>query len=110
MNLFKNTTLFSMALIFALCMICGCAWNLHPIDVSNVQSNVVKGVTTTADIEKTYGKPYNAGISKDGTSYYYYLSANPVTGASQDFTFYFDKDGKVASYATEYPTSNPLTK
>jgi len=85
----------------AICLISGCAFNLKPIDVSQVQASVVKGQTTTVDIERMYGTPYNKGISKDGTAYYYYLSAKPLTAASQEFTFYFDKDGKVASYATE---------
>ena len=66
---------------------------------------VVKGTTTMKDIETTYGKPFDAGKSKDGTSFYYYLSADPLTGSSQHFTFYFDKNGKVVRYATECPAS-----
>jgi hypothetical protein len=88
----------------------GCAFNLKPIDVNQVQSNVVKGKTTIAEIENMYGTPYNKGISKDGNTYYYYLSANPFSGSSQDFTFYFDNNGKVSNYASEYPGGNPLLK
>ena len=104
----KTTVTIAMLLMF--CVLGGCAWSLKPIDISTVQSGVVKGKTTMAEIEANYGTPYNKGLMKDGTTYYYYLSANPLTGASQDFTFYFDKDGKVASYASEYPGGNPLLK
>ncbi len=88
----------------------GCAFNLKPIDVGQVQTNVVKGKTTMAEIETMYGKPYNKGLTNDGITYFYYLSANPLTGSSQDFTFYFDKNGRVSNYSTEYPGGNPLLK
>jgi hypothetical protein len=100
----------TIAMSLILCVLSGCAWSVKPIDISKVQSGVVKGETTMTEIETTYGAPYDKGIMKDGTTYYYYLSMNPLSGASQDFTFYFNKDGKVATYASEYPGGNPLLK
>jgi hypothetical protein len=100
----------TIAMLLILCVMGGCAWSVKPIDISTVQSGVVKGKTTPTEIEAAYGTPYDKGIMKDGTTYYYYLSANPLSGASQDFTFYFDKNGKVAAYASEYPGGNPLLK
>ena len=95
----------SIVAIFVL----GCAHSSKPIDINHVQANVVKGQTTMAEIEAMYGSPNNKGISKDGTQYYCYLYAGFLSTASQDFTFYFDKNGKVAAYASEYPGANPLT-
>lgn len=100
----------TIATLLMFCVLGGCALNLKPIDIGKVQSGVVKGKTTMAEIEATYGTPYEKGIMKDGTAYYYYSSLNPLTSASQDFTFYFDKGGKVATYASEYPGGNPFLK
>lgn len=106
----KNMIRLGMVIGIISILVCGCAFNLKPIDIGHVQANVVKEKTTIAEIESMYGTPYNKGISTDGNAYYYYLSANPFSGSSQDFTFYFDKNGKVASFASEYPGGNPLLK
>ena len=87
----------------------GCAMSLKAIDIDHVQKNVEKGKTTKEDIGKMYGSPYEKGILKDGTGYFYYLYASPF-GSSQDFTFYFDKESRVVSYASEYPGGNPMLK
>lgn len=106
MRKYLNLALF---MFFAVILLAGCAASHKPIDVGHVQSNVVKGKTTMAEVENMYGTPYNKGILKDGTQFFYYLYASHLTGASQDFTFYFDKNGQVANYATEYPGGSPLT-
>lgn len=80
------------------------------IDVIQVQQAVVKGKTTMIEIEAMYGKAYTTGILKDGTPFLYYLQAG-ILGGSQDFTFYFDKNSRVKTYATEYPGGgNPLSQ
>ncbi len=99
-----------VAFILILSFAFGCAYRFTPIDIGHVQSNVVKGKTTMGEIEKAYGAPYNKGLTDSGATYYYYLSINPITAGSQDFTFYFDKKGRVSKYSTEYPGGNPLLK
>jgi hypothetical protein len=84
-----------------------CAYNAKPIDVSDVQYKIVKGKTTISEVETMYGKPYKMGKTKNGLTYLYYLSINPLTSTIQDFTFYFDEQGRVSSYAIEYPGGNP---
>jgi hypothetical protein len=99
-----------LVFVFIVCFVVGCAYRFTPIDVGQVQSNIVKGKTTMEEVEKMYGTPYTKGITSGGVTYYYYLTVNPITAGSQDFTFYFDKKGRVSKYATEYPGGNPLLK
>jgi len=103
----------AVLLILLSVFVYSCAWNMNPIDIGSVQSKVIKGKTTMAQIEQMYGAPYEKGISKNGNTYYYYVSANMITGSSQNFTFYFKKNGTVASYASEYPglpVGHPLSQ
>jgi len=102
-----RTVAFVLATVLSL-HLAACALRMSPLDIADVQQTAVKGQTTIAEVEQRYGKPYERGLLKDGTQYLYYLSANPLTGASQDFSFYFDEAGRLTAYASEYPGGNPL--
>ena len=95
-----------ITMILPFIIVFACAYNLKPIDVSDVQYKIVKGKTTISEVENMYGTPYKKGKIKDGLTYLYYVSVNPLTNSLQDFTFYFDENGRVSSYAIEYPGGN----
>ena len=108
----KKIWLVICALLMAVAL-AGCAGNAafrKSVDITRVQSEVKKGKTTMQEVEQKFGEPYEKGISSNGNAYYYYTSMNFTGSGAQDFTFYFDKKGRVAKYASEYPNGNPLLK
>ena len=52
----------AVLLILLSVFVYSCAWNMNPIDIGSVQSKVIKGKTTMAQIEQMYGAPYEKGI------------------------------------------------